>query len=74
MVDHPAADYHLGSDEDELARLDLQGRALAPATRAIFAAAGIRPGMRVLDLGCGAGDVSFVAAELVSAWATAHQP
>jgi hypothetical protein len=37
MVDHPAADYHLGSDEDELARLDLQGGTLAPATRAIFA-------------------------------------
>ena len=31
----------------------------------IFAEAGIRPGMRVLDLGCGAGDVTFVAADLV---------
>ena len=31
----------------------------------IFAAAGIRAGMRVLDLGCGAGDVAFVAADLV---------
>lgn len=59
------SDYQLGSDEDELARLELQGRALAPATRMIFAAAGIRPGMRVLDLGCGAGDVAFVAADLV---------
>ena len=57
--------YQLGSDEHELARLDLQGRALAPATRAILAAAGIRPGMRVLDLGCGAGDMAFVAAGLV---------
>ncbi len=30
----------------------------------IFAEAGIRPGMRVLDLGCGAGGVTFVAADL----------
>jgi SAM-dependent methyltransferase len=59
------SDYQLGSGEDELARLELQGRALAPATRTIFAAAGIRSGMRVLDLGCGAGDVAFVAADLV---------
>ena len=56
--------YELGSGGGELARLELQGRALAPATRMIFAEAGIRPGMRVLDLGCGAGDVSFVAADL----------
>jgi ubiquinone/menaquinone biosynthesis C-methylase UbiE len=65
MGDSADREYQLGSDEDELARLDLQDRALAPATRALFAAAGIRPGMRVLDLGCGAGDVAFVAAELV---------
>jgi SAM-dependent methyltransferase len=57
--------YQLGSSEDELARLELQGRALAPATRMIFETAGIRPGMRVLDLGCGTGDVAFVAAGLV---------
>jgi SAM-dependent methyltransferase len=38
---------------------------LAPATRMILQAAGIRPGMRVLDLGSGVGDVAFVAAELV---------
>jgi SAM-dependent methyltransferase len=31
----------------------------------IFAEAGIRPGMRVLDLGCGPGDSTFVAADLV---------
>jgi ubiquinone/menaquinone biosynthesis C-methylase UbiE len=56
--------YQLGSDAAELQRLDLQGRVLAPATRTILAAAGIRPGMRVLDLGSGAGDVAFVAAGL----------
>jgi SAM-dependent methyltransferase len=56
--------YQLGSDAAELKRLDLQGRVLAPATRTILAAAGIRPGMRVLDLGSGAGDMAFAAAEL----------
>ena len=59
------SDYEFGSGDDELARLEVQGRVLAPATRMLFAAAGIRPGMRVLDLGCGAGDVAFVAADLV---------
>jgi SAM-dependent methyltransferase len=57
--------YEFGSGEDELARLEVQGKALALATRMIFAAAGIRAGMRVLDLGCSAGDVAFVAADLV---------
>jgi SAM-dependent methyltransferase len=56
--------YQLGSDAAELKRLDLQGRVLAPATRTILATAGVRPGMRVLDLGSGAGDVAFVAAGL----------
>ena len=59
--------YQFGSGigEDEVARLEAQGAAIAPATRMIFAEAGIRPGMRVLDIGCGAGDVTFVAADLV---------
>ena len=57
--------FGLGIGDEELARLEAQGAALVPATRMIFAEAGIRPGMRVLDLGCGAGDVSFVAASLV---------
>jgi SAM-dependent methyltransferase len=59
--------YQFGTviDDEELARLESQGAALAPATRMIFTEAGIQPGMRVLDLGCGAGDVTFVAAGLV---------
>jgi SAM-dependent methyltransferase len=57
--------YQLGSDAAELKRLDLQGRVLAPATRYILTAAGVGRGMRVLDLGSGAGDVAFLAAELV---------
>jgi SAM-dependent methyltransferase len=58
------AGYQLGSDAAELERLDLQGKVLAPATRTILQTAGIRPGMRVLDLGSGAGDVTFAAAGL----------
>jgi SAM-dependent methyltransferase len=57
--------YQLGSGAAELKRLDLQGRVLAPATRAILQAAGVRRDMRVLDLGSGAGDAAFVAAGLV---------
>jgi ubiquinone/menaquinone biosynthesis C-methylase UbiE len=57
--------YLLGSDQTELERLSLQGRMLAPASRSILRRAGIDWGMTVLDLGCGVGDVSFVAAELV---------
>lgn len=58
-------EYQLGSDADELERLNRQGRVLAPATRTILEAAGVRPGMRILDLGSGMGDMAFVAAELV---------
>jgi ubiquinone/menaquinone biosynthesis C-methylase UbiE len=69
MGDSDATDatYRFGSgiSEDEIARLELMGKVEAPATRMIFAEAGLRPGMRVLDLGCGAGDSAFVAAGLV---------
>ena len=57
--------YGSGIGDDEVARLEVGGRVFAPATRMIFAEAGIRPGMRVLGLGCGAGDAAFVAADLV---------
>jgi SAM-dependent methyltransferase len=57
--------FGTGIGDEELARLEAQGAAIAPATRMIFAEAGIQRSMRVLDLGCGAGDVTFVAAGLV---------
>src|SRR3954452_16078070 len=59
------ASYQLGSSEAELARLDRQGRALAPATRILLQAAGLQAGMRVLDLGSGVGDLSLLAADIV---------
>jgi SAM-dependent methyltransferase len=69
MGDSSATDatYGFGSGigDDEMTRLEAQSRIFDPATRMIFTEAGIRPGMRVLDLGSGAGDTAFVAAELV---------
>jgi SAM-dependent methyltransferase len=57
--------YALGDSRHELERLVRQAEVFAPFTRQLFEQAGIGPGMRVLDVGCGAGDVSFLAAELV---------
>ena len=39
--------------------------AAEPGTRRLLEDAGVGPGMRVLDLGTGAGDVALIAAELV---------
>jgi SAM-dependent methyltransferase len=58
-------DYVLGRSDAERRRLVQQATVLRPSTERLFRAAGIGPGMRVLDLGSGMGDVSFLAAELV---------
>src|SRR4051795_13204140 len=57
--------YVLGSDVAELARLDGQAAVIASATGRLLDAAGIAPGMRVLDLGTGLGHVAFALAERV---------
>ena len=46
-------------------RLIRQARLLAPFTERFFRDAGVTAGMRVLDIGCGIGDVSMIVAELV---------
>jgi len=61
----PDPAYVLGHSESELERLRRQARLIEPITRGFFRDAGIAPGMRVLDIGSGAGDVAFLAAELV---------
>ena len=58
-------EYVLGSDDAEIQRLQTQAVIIAEPTALLFARGGIQPGMRVLDLGSGPGDVSFQVAEMV---------
>jgi SAM-dependent methyltransferase len=62
MATATTTQYLLGHDDAELIRLQEQARLLAPATAGLLSLAGIEPGMRVLDLGTGAGDVAFLVA------------
>lgn len=57
--------YALGYSDEEQRRLMSGDRSYGPATSQLFRDAGIGLGMRVLDVGCGVGDVSIRAAELV---------
>ena len=55
----------MGSTDRERQRLMLQGGILRQPLESAFRAAGITTGMRVLDIGCGVGDVAMLAAEIV---------
>ncbi len=59
------AHYLLGHTDKELRRLDIQGAIFRAPTKRAFEDAGIGRGMRVLDVGCGSGDVSMLVAEIV---------
>jgi ubiquinone/menaquinone biosynthesis C-methylase UbiE len=57
--------YALGHSERELDRLSGQAQIFDPFTRQLFGEASLGSGMRVLDVGCGSGDVAFLAAQMV---------
>src|SRR5215467_10038383 len=57
--------YVLGHSDTELRRLAMQSTFWGELTGEVFHRAGIGVGMHVLDVGCGPGDVSFLAARLV---------
>ena len=59
------ADYAMGSTDRERQRLMQQGAVLRGFTETALRAAGIAPGMRVLDIGSGVGDVSLLVSDLV---------
>jgi SAM-dependent methyltransferase len=63
MSGEPA--YFFGHSAQETRRLRLQAEILGGATRRMLDEAGIGAGMRVLDIGTGAGDVALDAARLV---------
>jgi SAM-dependent methyltransferase len=63
----PAHQYVLGHSKREVERLKGQARLIDPITKRFFLAAGMGPGMRVLDVGSGAGDVAFLASDIVGA-------
>src|SRR5689334_7654893 len=57
--------YALGHSDGELKRLAAQAQLIDPITRRFLVSAGIAEGMRVLDVGSGAGDVAMLIAGLV---------
>lgn len=57
--------YVLGTEAEELARLDAQAASIERPTRLLLQAAGVTRGMRVLDLGTGLGHVARLVGEIV---------
>ena len=57
--------YTMGRSKEETERLIQQSGLYEDITRRLLADAGLFTGMKVLDIGSGAGDVAFAAAELV---------
>src|SRR5215471_7684971 len=62
---NPSTEYVMGHDDRERRRLSLQASIINPLTERLLIRAGISVGMRVLDVGCGVGEVSILAAHLV---------
>jgi len=64
-MSHVSAGYVMGHDDRERRRLLLQASILNPLSDQLLRRAGLSAGLRVLDIGCGIGELSMVAARLV---------
>lgn len=62
---NPTESYVLGTTDAERGRLMRQAALFAPFTERLLRDAGVAPGMRVLDIGSGLGDVAMMVARLV---------
>jgi ubiquinone/menaquinone biosynthesis C-methylase UbiE len=65
MTRAPSSEYVLGHSAGELRRLIEQAAFFGDLTADLFRRAELRAGMSVLDVGCGVGDVAFLAASIV---------
>src|SRR5215475_13132076 len=61
------SDYVMGHNDRERHGLSAQAAILAPITEQLLRRAGVGHGMRIVDFGCGVGDVSMIAARLIGA-------
>ena len=69
MTDNAAGSYDFGNfdqNQNELARLKRQAAIVSELEVQVLRNAGLKPGMRVLDLACGPGIVSVLLAEAVA--------
>ena len=65
MASKTEGNYILGQSEYEYERLTFQAKIVRPFTDKFFRFAGVSPGMRVLEIGSGMGDVAFLVGEIV---------
>jgi ubiquinone/menaquinone biosynthesis C-methylase UbiE len=60
-----AKGYVLGNQDNEIARLEVQSTLFEPLTKQTLLNAGLKKGMRCIDIGCGSGSVTRLMANMV---------